>query len=333
MFSRCLGLACGLLLIGTAPAITAAPVPVAKDPPRWEPLLTWLPEDTETLIVAPRGFEIPKEKAKDEFAGTVQTLPAGPLMHFKDELLDKQLRGAKVLCAVEGSRRFTAPGDLGMMPYEGCHILQFDPGADADLKRIIQKCRDKADKTIKLAGAEVAVFTEKQEQDTWSYFVCRPRPGILIIATNRDYLEETLKRIDKPSRTRALPADLPEWKHVDVKARLWAIRHYRKEFAKDDPSSPLVPQAAANVPDLNAVGFVFWIGGDENGNVATVRYLTDAKEGIKIATSGWQVLDLKPKLKQVAPEVIEITTSLSTEETETMFLFVLLMRLGHGIYC
>ena len=39
---------------------------------------------------------------------------------------------------------------------------------------------------------------------------------------------------------------------------MWGLRHYRKEFAETDPSSPLRAHAAANVPDADAVGVVFW---------------------------------------------------------------------------
>ena len=286
MFSRCLWLACALLtlMVSAWPAGTiAAPVPRAPAPPRWEHLLAWLPEDTETLIVAPLGFEMPTEKreAKDEkidFVGMVQGLPVGPLTSLKDGLLEKQFSEQKVLCVVEGSRRFTKPQEFGLMPYEGCHIIQFDPEADAGLKKAIQTCLDKADKKIELAGVKVAVFTEDA---TWSFFVCRPSPGILMFATNQDYLEETLKRIDKKTTARALPADLPEWKHVDTKARVWGVRHYREEFAKDDPTSPLCQGGS----DPAAVGFTFWVSA--SGKVE-IRYLSDAKHALQVATQHWE---------------------------------------------
>jgi hypothetical protein len=330
-------LALTLLLIAVPCGSVAAPVPnVLPAPPRWEPLLEWLPEDTETLVVSPLGFEIPKpeaepkdEKPKDEkidYSQAFQVLPTGPLFNLKDELLGKELTGLKVLCVVEGSRRFTAPGELGMMPYEGCHILRFDPEADDALKRVVLACQKKADKKIEVAGVPVAEFTEKQERDTWTYFVCRPRSSILICATNREYLEETLKRIDgKPSK-RALPADLPEWKHVDTKARVWAIRHYRKETAKEDPSSPLHPAG----DDPAAVGLVFWMDMDSR-NVAQVRYLSGAKDALKIATGKWEVLGLTPKIKQGMAGAIEISASIAKDETAAMFLFALIMHLGHGI--
>src|SRR5262249_43964417 len=139
----------------------------------------------------------------------------------------------------------------------GCHILVFEAASDPALQKAFRICEQKADKRIKLAGEDVLVFAEKRESDDWSYFVSRPQPGVLICATHEGYLEETLKRISRQSDRRAPPTDLPEWKHVDVKAQVWAIRHYQKESAENDPSSPLGGQGSANVPDPAAIGFVF----------------------------------------------------------------------------
>jgi hypothetical protein len=333
MFRPVLGLTLALLALAVSPGsggTMTAPVP-STPPPRWEPLLAWLPEDTETLIVSPLGFVVPKpvsgeKEEKPDYAKAFQFLPIGPLLWLKDDLLHKELAGLKVLCVVEGSRRFTRPGEFGMMPYEGCHILQFDPEADGTLKKVFRLCQEKADKQLEVAGTKVAVFTEQQGCDQWSYFVCRPRPGVLICATNQDYLEETLKRMESKPTTRALPPDLPEWKHVDSKACVWAIRHYRKETAKEDPSSPLNP---AGEGDLDARGLVFWMSA-ESGNVAQVRYLSTSKEALKFAKTEWEVLGLSPKIKLGAPGVVEITISISKEETASFF-FVLMMRLGHGI--
>jgi hypothetical protein len=280
--------------------------------------------------VAPRGFEFPKEKPegkaeKLDFADAVQSLPVGPLTSIKDGFLDEQLRGLKVLCVVEGSRRFTPPGEFGLMPYEGCHILRFDAKDDATLKKVMETCQEKANEKIEVAGVKVAVFNEQVERDAWSYSVCRPRAGVLICATNKGYLEETLKRIEAKPKSRALPADLPEWKQVDTKAPVWAIRHYRKDFALEDPTSPLCPGGT----DPNAVGMTFWVG--DSGKYAEVRYLSDANDALKIATGEWEVLGLKPKCKVGAPGVVEIAVSLAGHEAGAMYFFVLMARLGHCI--
>ena len=300
----------------------------------WEQSLDWLPEDTETVIVAQVPFEIPQPTAEQlKLDEAIRFLPFGPVLRLRDEMLYKELVGQKVLCAIEGSRHFTAPRNLGMMPYQGAHILQFDHAADGALRKAFRICQRKADKIIKLAGERVAVFTEKHESDKWSFFVSQPQPGVLICATNQAFLEETLKRIGRKPDRRALPADLPEWKQVDINADVWAIRHYRKESAENDPSSPLRPKAAANVPDPDAIGLVFWYR-PEIDKLIRVRYLSGAENAFELITEGWrQPTDgITPDIKQIAPGVVEIANSVSDEITAPMFLMVFLGILGHGIY-
>jgi hypothetical protein len=314
----------------TPDVATASPAPTSC----WEQSLDWLPEDTETVIVAQVPFEIPEPTSKQiKFDEAIRFLPFGPVLRLRDGMLYKELVGQKVLCAIEGSRRFTAPRNLGMMPYQGAHILQFDLAADGALRKAFRICQQKADKSIELAGERVAVFTEKHESDKWSFFVSQPEPGVLICATNQAFLEETLKRIGRKPDRRALPADLPEWKHVDINAHVWAIRHYRKESAENDPSSPLRPKAAANVPDPDAIGLVFWYR-PEIDKLTRVRYLSGAENALELITEGWrQPTDgITPDIKQIAPGVVEIAISVSDEITAPMFLMVFLGILGHGIY-
>jgi hypothetical protein len=302
--------------------------------PCWEQLLDWLPEDTETVIVAQGPFEIPKPTAEQlKFDEAIRFLPFGPVLGLQGGMQYEELVGQKVLCAIEGSRRFTSPRNLGMMPYQGAHILQFDLAADGALQKAFRVCQEKAEKNMELAGERVAVFTEKLESDVWSFFVSQPQPGVLICATNQAFLEETLKRIGRKPDRRALPADLPEWKHVDINARVWAIRHYRKESVENDPSSPFRSKAAANVPDPDAVGLVFWYR-PEIDKLARVRYLSGAEKAIELIIEGWRYPreGLTPGVKQVAPGVVEISVSVSDERTVPMFLLVLQGRLGHGVY-
>jgi hypothetical protein len=308
-------------------AATAGPAAAQPTPPRWEQLLGWLPENTETLIVAPGPFKIPAAKLDHADVPTVlQFLPTLPIGSLHEGFVSERLKGLKVVCAVEGSRRFTVPGEFGMMPYEGCHIVQFEASADEALQKMVTASQEKAGKTIEVAGVRVAVFTEIQEQDTWTYYVCRPRPGVLLCATDRGYLEETLKRIDRKPGTRAMPADLPEWKHVDTKAPVWAIRHYRAEFAKEDPTSPLRADE-----DPTAVGFVFWCGGDRDTPVRA-RYLSRRKDLVEQKTGIWDRPGdgLRSKVRRLSSDVVEVTPAV-TDENVGIFLFVLLQELGHGI--
>lgn len=50
-------------------------------------------------------------------------------------------------------------------------------------------------------------------------------PNIVLCASSDRYLEAVLRGVDQAARTRALPYDLPEWKHVDFDAPVWMLRH------------------------------------------------------------------------------------------------------------
>src|SRR5437667_5137852 len=116
--------------------------------------------------------------------------------------------------------------------YQGAHLVQFEPAAEKAVAKAFQACLKKAEKKIQLAGQQVAVFTEKKtDDDPWTCFVAQPKPSLLICATDQAYLEVILSRASGKAGKRALPDDLPEWKQVDTKAAVWAIRHYRKETA------------------------------------------------------------------------------------------------------
>jgi hypothetical protein len=299
---------------------------------QWKQFLRWLPEDTETIVVAQGTFPI--EPAGDKFENrNAWHLPAGPLFSLNDAFFSKSLNGRKVVCAVEGSRRFTAPKRFGMMLYEGAHFVQFEDVDRELIRKAFQDCRASAQKRIELAGHRVAVFTEKRQgqEDEWTYFVAQPRPGLLICATDQGYLEESLKRMTQEPKTRALPEDLLEWKQVDVKAPVWGLRHYSKKFADQDYSSPVGGKSAPEVADKDAVGLVFWI--DQANKTARVRYLSRSRDALKIATNVWHAPSegLTPQIRQAEPGSIEIVAQLSEEKATNMFVFVLLWQLGHTV--
>ena len=242
-------------------------------PDRIEEILHWLPPDTETIVVSNSPFKL--EKTSDDqsfrFQKAVESLPITILLHR--ELMPKELIGQKVSLAVEGSRCFRSPHGLGMMPFQGCQVIVFEKDAVPALTAAMRSLLIKAQRTIELSGRKVAVFEEKWEEDKWTIQITQPRPGILLCATHEGYLKDVLSRMEgKRSTIRAIPQDSPEWKYVNTNSRVWAVRHYSKAEATRDPSSPLRDEAAANVPDLGALGLAFSYNPD--GKSATVYYLT-----------------------------------------------------------
>ena len=364
--------ALALLILATACLARSNLSPAdAPAQPCWEQLLWWLPEDTETIIVAPQQFQVhtskpesnapkdlPKTKpadpakpaadpakakpAKEGNAPTkleemVQGLVSGSVIGG-DKGINLDLSRLKIQCAVEGSRCFTPPKNFGMMLYQGCQILKFETAATAAVQKAFDDCLAKAENKRVILGHQIAINTVKSinrhiVQDDWTYYVCQPTPGVLLVATHQGYLEETLKRIQTKPKHRALPATLPEWKHVDTKAQVWAIRHYNEKTAKEDPLSPLNPQAAGSSSDPAAIGFVFWFT-PARINRAYCRYLSGPDADVKLfAVENWPSSseELAPKIRKVGPGVLEIVANVSDEHSTGVFLFVLLGFVGHAV--
>jgi hypothetical protein len=313
-----------------------------KIPTLLNQVLGWLPIDSETLVVSTGPFPFPRKSTDDlPFLETAHNLSFAWVTQLDNGRLQEALQGQKVLVAMEGSRRFTRPKELGMMPYEGCAVLQFDVSAHEALQAAVAACFERAVETVRVGDTKAAVFIEKSRLDDWRLLIAQPRPGVLLCATNQKFLEEVLTRMKGTPSDRAFPEQLPEWEHVNTAAAVWGMRHFRRDFVDTDPSSPLRDQAAANFPDLGAVGLVFSIDA-KSDPVAKVRYLTKANalirgsnDGLQIATQAWHHPSekLTPTIKKVQPGVIEISAFSPTNmESGHMFLFVLLAYLGHAIY-
>jgi hypothetical protein len=165
------------MLLCELPLLNAAPKE-GTDPPHWERMLAWFPEDTETIMVSNDPFEIQKDEPKEfKFRDAFRSLPTGPMLSFREGLLRRELHGRKVLCAIEGSRQFTSPTGLGMMPYHGCHAVQFERDSEDAVGKAFKVCEDKAEKKIEVAREKVAVFTEKHDERQPSHGDPSPAAG------------------------------------------------------------------------------------------------------------------------------------------------------------
>ena len=295
-------------------------------------MLSWLPTDTETVIVAQGTFEIKpfRKREQTDFLEAAQSFPLNLFHGLQKGFLLEKLKEQKVIVALEGSRRVRYPhgasGSLAL--FEGCEIMRFGEASNSALQAAFDALLKKASKRILLAGQKVAVLEENRYTDVWSSFIAQPEPGLLLLATNQSYLQEMLARMHLKAENRALPEALPEWLHVDIKAPVWAVRHYRQENAAEDPSSPL-GQNVIGFVDPEAVGFTFWY----SERFATVRYLSKAKNVVQLATHVGYALSEKPspKIEQVEPGVVEISTEVNNENIYSVWL-VLMAYLGHVIF-
>jgi hypothetical protein len=221
-----------------------------------------------------------------------------------------------------------------MMSYEGAHLVQFDPAAEDAVRKAFLACLEKTPKQVEMAGQKVAVFTVKADRGSWTYLIAQPKPCLLVCATDQSYLEEVLKRASGKPGKRALPDDLAEWKQVDRKARVWAVRHYRKETTGQDASSPLGERHL--VPhDPDAVGLVLWYNADADKSVR-VRYLSGAKGIRELVNETWNKYAQKGfehQINPVGPGCVEIVVTKEALDKADKILWIGLMGcLGHYVY-
>lgn len=331
-----------------APACFAQPV-VQAQRPTLNQVLGWLPADTETVLGANGPFSWnPKDLSDDappqetltpaELATQSRMFPL-TLLNFKNGGLDQFIKGKRVTLAIEGARRFRPPSALGLMRYEGCLIMVFGPAVSLDGVAFMRAATKSATRFEESGRTRIAVFEEQSENDTWTTFVGFPRTNVAVVATNRDYLRTLLDRMRAAPGTRALPQDLAEWKHVDTNAPVWGVRHYQKQGAELDPSSPLQGQNAANIPDTNAIGVTFSFG-PASDRMATVDYLSANRDARRIL-SGFLMMEdaataapreFQMRLRQPVAGVLEASINLIATEAIQRLLFGLMAMLGHAIY-
>ena len=336
------------ILVALAPFYFAPPLAVAQQP-NLNQVLNWLPVDTETVLGANGPFAWdPKALSNDslsqgrlsakELEMQSRMFPLG-LLNFKNGGFGEFVKGKTVSLAIEGSRRFRPPRALGLMRYEGCLIMVFVPTVSLDRAAFMRAAANSAVRFEEHNGIRVVVFEEKSEDDTWNAFVGFPRSNVAVVATDLDYLVVLLDRMQGTPGTRALPPNLSEWKHVDTKAPVWGVRHYQKQGAELDPSSPLLGQNTANVPDANAVGITFSFAPAAE-RTATVHYFSTNPE-VRRILSGYLMMEdastaapgeFQMRLRQPAAGVLEASITLSATEAIERLLFGLMAMLGHAIY-
>ena len=298
-----------------------------------ENVISWLPLDTETLIVAHGPFDI--ADTSDDVPirlalGLGKMAATGPLPANKFNRILQQLREARVSFAVEGARRFRAPQELGLAPYEGCHVTVFEKSDVPKIDAFLRDLQSTSEGSTKIGGVTAIRLRWRAEKDDWSAFVVRPQPNVIVVSTSESMLEDVLARTKGAVVGRALPSSLQEWSNVDTTARVWAIRHYARADNDADPTSPLTSQErAANVPDSLAIGITISIASDTGGVVA--NYLSRNPQADQIVRQFWMSNGLQPSIV-AGPRGVRIIVSSASPEMRAMLAFVMFGVLGHAVY-
>jgi hypothetical protein len=300
-------------------------------------VFSWLPADTETVMVANQTFSLPDFRKDDwhrdfPIEAWLRAVVLLPLM-LKNGALLEYFQNQRVVFALEGSRRFRFPKSLGWFPYEGCTIvvLADDQGDRAD--SFFKSSSGGALRVEEVEGQKILVFETIVEGGLWTTFVTFRRPNILLVATNLDYLREVLSRMQGNRGPRALPETLPEWRYVNKDAQLWSLRHYDRSQRDSDPTSPFWdPEKFVKAPlhDEQAIGLTFNYDA-ANGRAPTITYLSGnpsiakkplaVQEGSDIPAVVFRELDARAIEASYGPG----------RPTDFILGLVLPTLLGHGI--
>lgn len=305
-------------------------------------VLKWIPADTETLIVANGPFwisnfivsgdprlnrEISQEDLEKEFRRAIL-----PDFRFLSKCLDRQ----RVLFAAEGSRHFRSPQWIGLMPYEGCQIAVFAADQGGRFSRFTHELNTHGASLEKIEQEKVVVIQERSNEDIWTFFIANPLKNVVLVATNREYMQEVLVRMHGRIEKTALPETLPEWRYVNRKAQFWGLRHYAKGDT-EDPSSPFGGDHAANIPDEQAIGVTFECTPKKQKS-AEMTYLSDNPDILRSKVFGNfpesepAIKDLGIQCRRVDRNVVKGSFILDHSEPVSYFLFGMMGSFGHAVF-
>jgi len=320
----------------TQPHPVATPSPAS---PLIEQLLSWLPADTETLTAATGPLLMPKMSQDTSGAMSIETSPNEVRDLFKQYFLlqllslQKEFKGAHISAAIEGSRRFRPPTGLGMATYQGALIATFTDDITARAAQFMEDSASTIVRTEQSEGQNVAVFSNKSEDDIVTTYVAFPKSAVLVVATDESYLREVLGRIGGKSGERTLPDTLPEWKHLDASADFWALRHYSKTNPGIGSLSPPICRGSSE----NAIGFTFSYSPDKS-KLATIDYLSANEDSLRCIQEELfnqnerGMGEMHAQYNEVQRGVLEGTYNLEQIESAQYFVFVLEALLGHPIF-
>lgn len=267
-------------IAGTVPPSSAQPVgqsPPNKLPAQLEEILGWLPEDTESLMVASGPYrpivpprpprrtigetKIVDGKAvvtyRDADTGKIWIPPAPDhqgdflrmsiemsgfnFLNIVDEPHLQEIARQPLRHAVLAGRRFkSVTGIPGGTPFDGCAILWFERPIPKELIAIRTDEKTRTERIADQVIASIATREEWGDGKSLTLYFANPKSHVLLVATDREFLRTMLSRIKQPTATRALPADRAEWQNLDVTASMWGIRREINSKRGDD-SAALAP--------------------------------------------------------------------------------------------
>lgn len=236
-----------------------------------DPVLDWLPLDTETLVVA--NYQ---QTIQQALGGAAANDPAADFQyqHFAQlpsfMFTATTLLNKKMIFAATAARRFrlppvTAQGaiPLGTSLRDSCTFIQYEaPVNDVVLAALAAYPRESVAQQL----AWIVQYLPHQQLPgipNYKAWIVMLRPDLLLVSPDRDFLETVLQRYRKPkSERRAFPTDSPAWKWIDKTASFWGLRVYDPDSI-DDPTSPFITKS--------------WSWDDDKATAFTFQYDSSAR--------------------------------------------------------
>jgi len=200
----------------------------------WKSLVSLLPADTETLIVARGPFHYGMGQAqvnssfeKFAIAGTTAGIGIEDLEKIRNKVIEDEISWS-----ITGIRAARTPNSYGMGAVPSINLTAFSDKNVTSATKILVILRDSCHAVESFDGVEILSFY-------WPFngmgchpvhYFCSPLDGVIINGTNISMVRESIQRLKVEPNDRALPEDLPEWKLVNSKSKSWWLRHCDKSF-------------------------------------------------------------------------------------------------------
>lgn len=240
--------------------------------------LAWLPADTESVWVNQRPFLIRPEEgmgllwSRPNEAYSVDRLAALNGGNFYRALAKHRIRlvvaGGRNIhsTAVDSVPARIAAGEVAYIFFLAQPIDFAMPDGSIQGRPVWRAVAKVDEGQVFQPGQKRA----EREDENW---LALARPDVVVLTNRYALLSEMLERATLGSKTRAMPADLPEWAHVDRHASFWGLRHYRQDSKQGEPgfAAPNLPHH----PDGKAVGTT--IRFDATTQSLEITYLSPAE--------------------------------------------------------
>lgn len=196
-------------------------------------ILSWLPRDTESLLVIQKPSIIRASDPVLKLAQVPHMLSMfGRLMAVDDRKVFRQLDGSTVTLVVNAALNVKTKGTLVESDEISAYVLsepvdvrQLGPFAETLNNRPIWRSPRRLD--LGISGLSRA----GQPADPKEVWYTLAQPDMLVISWKRETMLDFLARVESGGHTdagRALPDSLPEWTKVNRTRSMWGLRHFQQ---------------------------------------------------------------------------------------------------------